>query len=198
MSLLINNKNIPDTNTTILYTSEYNYNKDAIDYLNSKCVVIDKTNKYTINDIPKDILDYFNLDYLLTKNNLTKIDKLKINILGSLSSNNNIYVFLNVLTYLDNSFKDKLIAYLKASNKEIINYTSDIEEALLLDYLIIINQDKIVIEGETKLVLQEEKIIKKLGFNLPFIVELSNGLKYYNLIDKLYFTNESLVEALWN
>ena len=52
-------------------------------------------------------------------------------------------------------------------------------------------------EGLKEQVLQEEKILKKLGFHLPFIVELSNGLKYYGLVDKIYFKNEELVNALW-
>ena len=52
-------------------------------------------------------------------------------------------------------------------------------------------------EGKSKLVLQEEKILKKLGFNLPFIVELSNSLKYYQLVDKTYFDSLELVEDLW-
>ena len=52
-------------------------------------------------------------------------------------------------------------------------------------------------EGKKELVLQEEKILKKLGFNLPFIVELSNGLKLYKVIDKVYFNNEELVGELW-
>ena len=53
-------------------------------------------------------------------------------------------------------------------------------------------------EGYKEDILKEEKILKKLGFNLPFIVELSNGLKYYGLVNKLYYDNESLVSDLWN
>ena len=52
-------------------------------------------------------------------------------------------------------------------------------------------------EGTKEQVLNEEKILKKLGFNLPFIIELSKGLKLYGLIDKIYFNNEELVSALW-
>ena len=54
-----------------------------------------------------------------------------------------------------------------------------------------------IIEGNTQAVLEEERIIKKLGFNLPFIVELSSGLKYYNIVDKIYYDLESLVNYLW-
>ena len=39
-------------------------------------------------------------------------------------------------------------------------------------------------EGNTKDILKEEKIIKKLGFSMPFIIELSNGLKYYNIVER--------------
>lgn len=73
----------------------------------------------------------------------------------------------------------------------------EIEETLWLDYLIVIHEEKVIMEGKSKLVLQEEKILKKLGFNLPFIVELSNSLKYYQLVDKTYFDSLELVEDLW-
>ena len=52
-------------------------------------------------------------------------------------------------------------------------------------------------EGKKEAVLQEEKILKKLGFSLPFIVELSKGLKYYQVVDKIYFNNVELVNDLW-
>ena len=107
------------------------------------------------------------------------------------------FVFMNVLTYLDKPFKEKLIRYLKLANKRIINYTTEIEETLFLDYITVIYDNKVIMEGLKEQVLQEEKILKKLGFHLPFIVELSNGLKYYGLVDKIYFKNEELVNALW-
>lgn len=104
---------------------------------------------------------------------------------------------MNMFTYVSKEFQNKIIEFLRRQNKRIINYTSETEETLLLPYLIIIYNNEIVIEGETNIVLKEETLIKKLGFNLPFIVELSNGLKYYNVVSKLFFDNESLVEELW-
>lgn len=103
---------------------------------------------------------------------------------------------MNMFTYVSKEFQNKIIEFLRRQNKRIINYTSETEETLLLPFLIIIYNNEIVI-GETKIVLKEETLIKKLGFNLPFIVELSSGLKYYNVVSKLFFDNESLVEELW-
>lgn len=68
---------------------------------------------------------------------------------------------------------------------------------MLLDYLMVVHNNEIIMEGNTKEVLNVEKIIKKLGFNMPLIMELSNGLKYYNVVNKTYYDIESLVDDLW-
>ncbi len=196
LNIKINNININNKYTSILYNS-YNFNNDISSLLNYNATIIDDLNKTSINTIPEDIITSFNCDYLLKTKDYTKIDEIKINILNNIILDKDIYVFLNVLTYTDYQFKTKVINYLKEKNKTIINYTTDIEEVLLLDYLILIYQDKIIIEGLTKEVLLEEKLFKKLGFNLPFIVDLSIGLKYYGLIDNISYTPESLVDKLW-
>lgn len=193
----VNNKIIYNINTTILYTSSFNYTDDAIYYLNNNCVVITKDRGMDTFEISNDIFELFHEEKLMHKKDLTKIDELKLKILASLNTNKTVFVFFDVLTYLDKAFKERLIRYLIISKKRIINYTTDIEETLLLDYLVVLHENKIIMEGKKELVLQEEKILKKLGFNLPFIVELSNGLKYYSVIDKVYFNNEELVNVLW-
>ncbi len=194
----LNNLEFKDIDTTVVYTSSYNYLNDAIFFLHHDTEVITITSNASITDIPISILKEFNCLYLLTQTKLTKIDELKLSILKSLSSTKTIYVFLNVLTYLEPSFKKNIINYLKLHHKRIINYTQNMEETLLLDYIIVVHNDLVIMEGAKKSVLLEEKIFKKLGLNLPFIVELSIGLKYYGLISKIYFDNESLVQALWN
>ena len=193
----VNNKVIYDIDTTILTTSSFNYTNDAIYYINNNCIVITKNRTTTNFDIPEDLYALFSLEELKNKKDLTEFDELKLKILSCLNSNNKIFVFMNVLTYLDSDFKEKVIRYLKLGSKRIINYTTDIEETLLLDYLVVIHENKIIMEGKKELVLQEEKILKKLGFHLPFVVELSNGLKYYGLVTKTYFNNKELVNDLW-
>lgn len=193
----VNNKVIYDINTTILYTSSFNYTDDAIYYLNNNCIVITKDRSMETFEISNDIFELFHEEKLIHKKDLIKIDELKLKILASLNTTKTVFVFCNVLTYLDKAFKERLIRYLILNKKRIINYTTDIEETLLLDYLVVLHENKIIMEGKNELVLQEEKILKKLGFNLPFIVELSNGLKYYGVIDKVYFNNEELVNVLW-
>ena len=193
----VNNKTIYDIDTTILYTSSFNYTNDAIFFLNNNCVVITKDGGNTSYNVSDNLLAVFQEENLKNKTTLTKLDELKLNILSNLDLNKQIFVFFNVLTYLDANFQEKLINYLKSNNKRIINYTTQIEETLLLDYLVIMHENAIIMEGAKELVLKEEKILKKLGFNLPFIVELSSGLKYYGLINKIYFNSKELVDELW-
>ncbi len=187
---------LPKKDTTIISTN-YNYHDDIIFFLNNNAEVITKDKKYYINGIPQPLLKEFNLLDLLSKPKLTKQDELKLTILSSLDYQKNIFVFVNVLTFLDYEFKMHIINFLKLNKKIIVNYTTDIEETLFLDYLIVIHNQEIIIEGNTKSVLKEEKIFKKLGLNLPFILDLSIGLKYYNLVNKVYFDAESLVNDLW-
>ena len=44
---------------------------------------------------------------------------------------------------------------------------------------------------------EEEKLIKKLGFSLPFALDLSLQLKSYNIIDEEVYDVDKLVSALW-
>ena len=193
----LNNKTIYDIDTTILYTSSFKYTDDAVYYLNHDCIVITRDRENEFYQISDNIFSLFHEEELKNKSDLTEIDKLKLKILASLNSSRRVYVFFNVLTYLDSSFKEILFKYLSEYHKRIINYTTDIEEVLFLDYVVILQDDKVIMEGAKKLVLREEKILKKLGFRLPFIVSLSSGLKYYGLVEKEYFDSKELVDALW-
>lgn len=193
----INAKEIPNLDLTILHTSKYNYNVDMIEFINNNCEVITKETKENINDIPLKILDSYNCLELTNKKELTFIDEIKIKILKSLSTDKDVIVFYDILNYIDNDSKSRIIKELKENGKRIINYTTEIEETLLLDYLMVVHNNEVIMEGKTKEVLNVEKIIKKLGFNMPLIMELSNGLKYYNVVNKTYYDIESLVDDLW-
>ena len=79
-----------------------------------------------------------------------------------------------------------------------VNITSDIEETLFSQYLIVLGEKGVLVEGEVKKVLMEEKLLKKLGFNLPFVLDLSLQLKAYEVIDQEYYDLDKLVNDLWN
>lgn len=106
-------------------------------------------------------------------------------------------IFFNILNNLKEEEIKKLFKYLSDNKIDFINVTNDIELTLYTDYLIVYDKDKILMEGNTIDVLKNEKLIKRLGLNLPFIVELSILLKNYNLVNEIYVDKESLVDKLW-
>ena len=106
-------------------------------------------------------------------------------------------LFFNILNNLSSSELEKLFGYLKDSNIKFINITNNMELCLYTSYLIIYNEKDILIEGTTMEVLKEDKLLKRIGLKLPFMVELSLLLKDYGLIKDIYLDKESLVNILW-
>jgi len=112
--------------------------------------------------------------------------------------NNKKVIFFNVLSNLKDEELKKLYEFLNDNKVLFINITNNIEEVLFTDNLIIYDKDKILAEGNTIELLKNEKLMKRLGFNLPFIINLSILLKDYNLTKNIYLNKESLVGELWN
>lgn len=106
-------------------------------------------------------------------------------------------IFFNVLSNLKDEEIKKLYDFLNVNNIAFINITNNIEEVLYTNYLIIYDDIRIIAEGNTLELLKNEKLFKRLGFKLPFIIELSLLLKDYNLVNKIYIDKESLVGDLW-
>ena len=119
----------------------------------------------------------------------------KIN--GLLEDEYSYVIFDDVLTFLEDFEKNFVIGYCQKRNINIINITTLSEELLLLPNIIVLENNQVVLEGTKEEVLSNEKMFSKLGIKRPFIVQLSSELKDYNVINKLYFDNEELVDELW-
>ena len=52
-------------------------------------------------------------------------------------------------------------------------------------------------EGKTLECLKEEQLLKRLGFNLPFLVDLSIQLGYYGLLNEIITNNRKMIKAVW-
>ena len=65
------------------------------------------------------------------------------------------------------------------------------------DRLIILNDGKIVVDGSFPSVFEEELVMRKIGLEVPFSVELSKKLKLYNLVSDIKLDLEGLVNELW-
>lgn len=154
----------------------------------------DKVN-YTIlvNNANKEFMEQFK-EYSIIGSNMS-FDELK----EKLEMFPSKRVVFNESWYnLRNNEKKVIIELLKKQNINFVNITSNIEDSLLSDYIVVFDENKKVLEGNTEVVLRNEKVLKKLGYGLPFVVDLSIQLTYYDILDKVYYDMDKLTEDLWN
>ena len=152
-----------------------------------------------ISNQVNDLLDYFDLSDLSynSVDCLTFSEKIKIRILSYLIMNPKYIALDDLLIETDSFFVNQLLKYIKEKEIYLINVTTNMEELLYTDYVLCLYDKKIGFEGEIKQIIKEEKLFKRMGMSLPFIVDLSIQLKYYGLINEIYFNQNDLLEAIW-
>lgn len=126
--------------------------------------------------------------------------KVKLSIARSLITKPKVLILDNILSSLDEKDLKLVTKNLEKyvnNGGIILNFTTEIEETLLGSKIIITNNERIILQGYTLSVLNEEKIMKRLGYNLPFIIQLNKYLKDYELINYYVFTYRKLVDEIW-
>lgn len=198
--ILVNSKNKEELSNIICSVSnDFILDKDNVyDELVSIVKERHYSDDYIANELDS-INEFFMLDKLYDKkvNNLCNSEKVLIRILSYCMLNTNYIIIDDLLCYLDYRNKLLLLNYLNSKNIILINITSDIEDVMYTDYILCLYNGKSAIDGKTLDVLSNEKLLKRLGFSLPFMYDLSIQLKLYGLIKKNYLSKEEMVKNLW-
>lgn len=198
-----------DVSSTIIYNNEIVKNKIIKNFKENNFFVIDSediiSGKYVseylkFNEFNMKLVPYFDLEKYMSKRvkNLSYRERIYIKTVILISTLTSTYIFDDILTFLNEDQKYLIMKYLKEHNLSFINITSDVEEVLFANYLIVLTKNGVAIEGNTKNVLKEEKLLKKLGFSLPFAYDLSLQLIAYDILDKPYYNVDKLVSNLWS
>jgi len=142
---------------------------------------------------------YFNINKILHKKikDLSTNDMYLVKIL-SYAIFDPLYIAIDdLLVYLDNRTKILLLNYLNSKNITLINVTTNMEDVLYTDYVLCLYDGINAIDGKTLDVLSNEKVLKRLGFELPFYYDLSIQLELYGLIRKIHLNKEAMVSNIW-
>lgn len=127
-------------------------------------------------------------------------ETIKIQLALALIYNPSIIFIDDISIYFDKKELDSIIEILKQyqqDNTTIVMITSSLDLALQSDYLYVINESKIMIEGNPLEIIEKDNIMNKAGLNLPFMIDLSVKLRDYELIDCIEQDKDRMVDLLW-
>ncbi len=146
-----------------------------------------------------EIATFFKIKGLLNKKVqlIYTSDRILTKILSLLIINPSVFVVDNLLSYLKPDKRSLLFKYVKEKGISFINLTTNAEELLESDNVIVLNNFKSVISGSPKSILEGNSILPYMGLKLPFVVDLSHNLILYNVVDKIYMDSKALVNKLW-
>lgn len=152
----------------------------------------------------KEVAKDFQLTKLLTKSveNLSEEEIVRLQLALSVINPPKILLIDDLSPYFTKKELLDIIKILKKINTEtkmtIIMIASNLEVTLQSDYIYVINNSEIVIEGIPMEVLEKDNILNKSGLNLPFMMDLSVKLRDYDLIKQLELDMDRMVDTLWN
>lgn len=152
-----------------------------------------------INKKISEINDYFGINKLLNKKikDLSLNDRTLVRILSYALIEPTYIALDDLLIDLNTRTKILLLNYLNTKNIVLLNVTTNMEDILYTDYVICLYDGISAIDGKTLDVLKNEKILKRLGLSLPFMLDLSIQLELYGLLNKTYLNKEAMVKDLW-
>ena len=176
-----------------IYNTKY-VKEELVYYLN--ILNLDYNN---INNRLNSFIEYFKLDDILDYcfDNMNIENRMYIKILSLLIIVPSIFCIDDLLNYLNLDKRVKILNYIKENNITLLNVTSNMEELLMYDKILIMNKGKKEIFDKTEIVLQNENLFKELGLSLPFIYDINNMLMSYELIKESHYNNKELVDLLW-
>ena len=153
--------------------------------------------KSLIESTINDKLKLFELDNIKDKKikELTKLEKQKLLIVLALLHNPKILIIDSIFSYMEDS--NKVIEILKNNKINVLYFTSSFNNYDLFDYVYILNNKEIIIEGEFKDIINN-KILKSTNLELPFINTLNNKLLEESIINRRDYNIDRLVDKLWN
>jgi len=145
------------------------------------------------------LVDYFEIADLLYKNpnNLSGGQKELIAFVSTIILNPQVLIIDDSFSLMDGLTKKRVYSLLKRYVEQgmiLINMVSDSDDLMYSDGIIVLDKNISIIRKED---LANEHILKNIGYNLPFVLDLSNKLKYYKMIDRYYVDTSKLVNAIW-
>lgn len=92
--------------------------------------------------------------------------------------------------------RQDIFAYIFNKHLHLLYVSRCVDDIVSFNYTIILYNHKVAMEGKTSLIVKEEKLMKLLGFSLPFYVDMSMQLGYYGLMTDICYSEKEILDAL--
>lgn len=147
-----------------------------------------------------EVVKLFDLEeYLYTNlNDLSLTEKLKLSLAKALLSKPEILFLDDIFSNIDfNDAKEILLKLKSIDNLTIIMASNNLELSTESSKLTILNKGEVVLDGDTYSILKEDSLLNKVGLELPFMIDLSIKLEYYDLLDDIEVDMNRMVDKIW-
>jgi len=107
--------------------------------------------------------------------NLSGGQKQRVAIAGILAMKTDIIIFDEATSMLDPKGRDQIIEYIREINKEgvtVISITHDMKEAIYSDQVIVMKEGQILVQGNTKDILNDKKTLNSSNLELLLPLKL--------------------------
>ncbi|MDD6224131.1 MAG: ABC transporter ATP-binding protein [bacterium] len=184
-----------DIENKFLFQDVYQELAFPLENLNLKKEEIEKK----IVDIAKEFRNTKLLDKKIE--DLTISEKKELLVMISLLHDPKVLVLDHAFSMMNKKTKEKIGRILLEKQKKekltIILTTTNLEEIIDSDYTYVIHNGQIIMEGKPLMLLREDKILNRVGLELPFMIDLSQKLKFYELLTEEITDMDRMVNALW-
>lgn len=128
--------------------------------------------------------------------------KQRVAIAGVIAISPQVLILDEATVMLDPRGRKEIMETINQLTKEehlsFITITHDLQEVTQVDRVIVLNKGTVWMIDSPRNILQYGKQLYDIGLNVPFITDLSNQLKNYNIaVSKEPFTQEEMLEELW-
>lgn len=156
-------------------------------------------------DNPKSIVynfaNMFDVDRILYKEieELNFSEKKIIQILMSIIHKPKFIIIDDQLDDLEYKYRVKVLNYLKEISKHIcvLMLVSSSYCLKYADNIFLFNDGVIVKKIKFDDLIDEEKLLAKMNVSIPFLYDLQNKLKFYNVLDEKYKSIDEVVKRIW-
>ena len=126
--------------------------------------------------------------------------KQRVAIAGVLAMKPKLLIFDEATSMLDPDGKDEIKKVIMKLHKEssltILSITHDIDEVASSDYVVALDQGKVVLTGTPQEVFQQEKTLEEMKLDIPFSLKIADELKKRGVTVDRCITMEGMVNEL--